>query len=40
MANINAALGYSQFKKLKYFLKYKKNLNNVYLNYLKNLKKK
>ena len=34
MANINAALGYSQFKKLKYFLKYKK-LNKVYLNLFK-----
>ncbi len=35
MANINAALGYSQFKKLKYFLKYKKKLNKVYLNLFK-----
>ena len=35
MPNMNAALGYSQFKKLKYFLKYKKNLNKVYLNLFK-----
>ena len=39
MANLNAALGYSQFKKLKYFLKYKKNLNNVYLKLFKKFEK-
>lgn len=39
MPNINAALGYSQFKKLKYFLKYKKNLNNVYLKLFKKFRK-
>ena len=30
MPNLNAALGYSQFKKISKFLKYKRNLNNTY----------
>ena len=40
MPNLNASLGYSQFKKINYFIKYKKQLNKIYLNKLSKFGKK
>tara|TARA_A100001015_G_scaffold291877_1_gene366571 strand:- start:1336 stop:2511 length:1176 start_codon:yes stop_codon:yes gene_type:complete len=38
MNNLSAAIGVVQLKKLNQFLKYKKNVHNIYLKYLKNNK--